>query len=144
MLHQPESRAAQDDWSGRHKWRCGPADWRGSKMQFKARTVVGSLAPLALGLLTACAPARDGGFDFVDDGDPPPPGLCSALEGLHIAAAGIGLPTRGATIESAERVEADVEGNTNGDYCKVLGAIHPVDYTAPDIHFQVNLPAHWN
>lgn len=113
-------------------------------MQFKARTVVGSLAPLALGLLTACAPARDGGFDFVDDGDPPPPGLCSALEGLHIAAAGIGLPTRGATIESAERVEADVEGNTNGDYCKVLGAIHPVDYTAPDIHFQVNLPAHWN
>lgn len=113
-------------------------------MQHKARTFVGPLAPLAFCLLVACTPAGNGGFDFVDDDDPPPPGLCSALEGLHISAAGIGLPTRGATIESAERVEADVDGNTNGDYCKVLGAIHPVDYTAPDIHFQVNLPAHWN
>ena len=30
------------------------------------------------------------------------------------------------------------------DYCKVLGAIAPVDPNAPPINFQVNLPAQWN
>jgi hypothetical protein len=69
---------------------------------------------------------------------------CSALAGLRIDAADIGLPTTGASIRSAELVAADAEGNANGEYCKVLGAIHPVDYTAPDINFQVNLPSDWN
>ena len=35
-------------------------------------------------------------------------------------------------------------GNSNGEFCKVLGAIHPVDPTAPDIKFEVNLPTNWN
>ena len=30
------------------------------------------------------------------------------------------------------------------EYCKVLGAIAPVDPNAPPINFQVNLPAQWN
>jgi feruloyl esterase len=30
------------------------------------------------------------------------------------------------------------------DYCKVLGAIAPVDPGAPPIHFEVNLPSQWN
>lgn len=69
---------------------------------------------------------------------------CSALAGMQIAAGDIGLPTTGATIQSAELIAADADGNANGEYCKVLGAIHPVDYTAPDINFQVNLPSTWN
>lgn len=69
---------------------------------------------------------------------------CSALASVRIGAADIGLPTAGATVLSAELVPASAEGNSNGEYCKVLGAIHPVDYTAPDINFQVNLPSEWN
>nr|WP_309099444.1 tannase/feruloyl esterase family alpha/beta hydrolase [Fredinandcohnia onubensis] len=32
----------------------------------------------------------------------------------------------------------------DAEYCQVLGAIHPVDPTAPDINFQINLPTNWN
>jgi hypothetical protein len=69
---------------------------------------------------------------------------CTALAGLELAASEIGLPTNGADIISAELIAANAEGNSNGEYCKVLGAIHPVDYTAPDINFEVNLPSSWN
>jgi len=69
---------------------------------------------------------------------------CMALIGQHIPAGLIGLPTTGADILSAELIAATAEGNSNGEYCKVLGAIHPVDYTAPDINFEVNLPSTWN
>jgi hypothetical protein len=69
---------------------------------------------------------------------------CAALAGLSLAASEIGLPTTGADVLSAELVAANAEGNSNGEYCKVLGAIHPVDYTAPDINFEVNLPSEWN
>ncbi|MDT8397756.1 MAG: tannase/feruloyl esterase family alpha/beta hydrolase [Pseudomonadales bacterium] len=69
---------------------------------------------------------------------------CAELAGLGIAADAIGLPSTGATLRSAEVMAADAEGNSNGEYCKVLGAIHPVDYTAPDINFEVNLPTNWN
>jgi hypothetical protein len=31
-----------------------------------------------------------------------------------------------------------------GEYCKVLGEIYPVDPTAPNIKFQVDLPTSWN
>lgn len=69
---------------------------------------------------------------------------CAQLATLSIPATAIGLPTTGASIKSAELVAADAEGNSNGEYCKVLGAIHPVLYTAPDINFEVNLPSDWN
>ena len=69
---------------------------------------------------------------------------CLQLTGLTIAANNIGLPTTGATIISAELIAATAENNTNGEYCKVLGAIHPATYTAPDINFEVNLPSTWN
>jgi Tannase and feruloyl esterase. len=62
----------------------------------------------------------------------------------EIPASKIGLPTSGATISSATIVKSDEKGNLNGEYCKVLGAIHPVDKNAPDINFQVNLPVKWN
>lgn len=64
---------------------------------------------------------------------------CSALAGTTIEAEALDLPTGGATIGTAEMTEAE-DGTS---YCQVNGAIHPVT-DAPDINFQVNLPADWN
>lgn len=75
---------------------------------------------------------------------PTPQVLCSQLAGTAIPAASIGLPTRGATVSSATLVLATDAGNANGEFCKVLAAIRPVDTTAPDINIQVNLPTAWN
>src|SRR5438477_2096626 len=69
------------------------------------------------------------------------------LATLKIAAGDIGLPSSGATISSAQMqtVPADplMPGVTR-EYCKVLGAIAPVDPDAPPINFEVNLPTQWN
>ena len=73
-----------------------------------------------------------------------PEAACTALNGMRIDASRIALPTTGATIRSAELVSATAQGNANGEYCKVLGAIHPATYSAPDINFEVNLPTEWN
>ncbi|MEY4641852.1 MAG: hypothetical protein RLZZ227_1846 [Pseudomonadota bacterium] len=69
---------------------------------------------------------------------------CANLATLTIPATAIGLPTTGASIKSAEFIAANAQDNDNGEYCKVLGAIHPATYTAPDINFEVNLPTNWN
>jgi feruloyl esterase len=65
---------------------------------------------------------------------------CAALSGAKLPASVIGLPTTGAMTTSATLVDDTV----NGRFCKILGAIHPVDPAAPDIHFQLNLPSDWN
>ncbi|MGF6507114.1 tannase/feruloyl esterase family alpha/beta hydrolase [Paraburkholderia sp. 32] len=70
--------------------------------------------------------------------------MCSALAGMTVPAASIGLPTTGATVVSATLVADTDSGNTNGEYCKVLGSIHPVDFNAPDIHAEVDLPTNFN
>ncbi len=72
---------------------------------------------------------------------------CIDLVNLTIAAGDIGLPSGGATIASAEMATVPADPATpdaKRDYCKVLGAIAPVDPIAPPINFQVNLPAQWN
>jgi feruloyl esterase len=69
---------------------------------------------------------------------------CLALKDLRIPAASIELPTNGATVVSAAFIAATEAGNTNGEFCKVLGGIHALDPTAPDIKFEVNLPTRWN
>lgn len=81
---------------------------------------------------------------------------CSALVS-PIAASAIGLPTGGATIDSATLVAATPasvasSGATPASRvnpatplnCRVLGRIVPVDSKAPPILFQVNLPLAWN
>src|SRR6266550_4245649 len=72
---------------------------------------------------------------------------CADLATLKIAASDIGLPSNGATISSAQlqTVPADplMPGVTR-EYCKVLGAIAPVDSDAPPVNFEVNLPTQWN
>jgi feruloyl esterase len=96
------------------------------------------------------------------------PALCAAeTAGVDCAqmkepvpAASIGLPGAGATISSAEVVPPSPLTPAElpfgplpsylavvpaaPEYCKVTGAIAPVDPTAPPIRFQVNLPARWN
>ena len=67
---------------------------------------------------------------------------CADLSGKAIAAFAIGLPTTGARVRSTAIVQTP--GPAPNDYCKVLGFISPVDPTAPEINFQVNLPAKWN
>ncbi len=73
-----------------------------------------------------------------------PQAVCTQLNATKIAASAIGLPTSGVDVRSASLVLAGDAGNTNGEYCKVLAAIHPVDPAAPDINIEVNLPSTWN
>jgi feruloyl esterase len=71
---------------------------------------------------------------------------CTALNGTAIPVSTISLATTGATITSTtlKPSATDASGNTTGEYCLVLGAINPVDPTAPSIQFQINLPTAWN
>jgi len=72
---------------------------------------------------------------------------CADLTSLKIAASEIGLPSNGATITSAQMATVPADPTNPGatrDYCKVLGAIAPVDPNAPVVNFEVNLPAQWN
>ena len=103
----------------------------------------------AILLLAACA------------GQPVDPNAACTALARPIAAAAIGLPTGGATIESAKlvgpsalEVRAKLPFATAPaevaiaaalpEHCQVIGAIAPVDPKAPAIRFQVNLPTQWN
>ena len=66
---------------------------------------------------------------------------CAALQGVSLPAAAIGQLTTGATIASAAMTDAS---DPNGSFCKILGAIHPVDKNAPEINFELNVPSNWN
>lgn len=78
-----------------------------------------------------------------DDDDPATiaPTSCQQLAGLSIAASAIGLPSSGATVISASE---STSGANSQAYCMVAGRILPVDPSAPDIRFNLALPAHWN
>jgi pimeloyl-ACP methyl ester carboxylesterase len=69
---------------------------------------------------------------------------CSRLQGFAIPASAIGLPSSGALVRTATLVAANAAGNINGKYCKVVGIIKPASPNAPDMEFEVNLPAAWN
>ncbi len=79
---------------------------------------------------------------------PPAPSVatgCIALKGLVIPSSAIGLPTSGATVTDTTVVPPAGAGVAAlGEYCRILGEIAPVDPKAPNIRFQVNLPAAWN
>ncbi|RYG14659.1 MAG: tannase/feruloyl esterase family alpha/beta hydrolase [Burkholderiales bacterium] len=72
-----------------------------------------------------------------------PAAFCAALNGQTLAAANISQPTGGASVTTATFVLAGA-GNDYGEHCQVRGVIKPVDTTAPDITFAVNLPTAWN
>jgi tannase/feruloyl esterase len=72
---------------------------------------------------------------------------CADMASLKIPASDIGLPSGGATIISAEMATVPADPLSPGatrDYCKVLGAVAPVDPNAPPVNFEVNLPVSWN
>jgi Tannase and feruloyl esterase len=79
---------------------------------------------------------------------------CEGMAGKSIAASMIGLPTNGAKITSAKLMPAaDAPPPTPGpfggpgvavpEYCAVSGAIAPIDPSAPEIRFQVDIPTQW-
>lgn len=73
------------------------------------------------------------------------PMLCSQLTGFKIPVHAIGLPTTGAVVTVTQSVAASGTGaNAIGAYCLVSGSIEPIDPKAPDINFQLALPANWN
>lgn len=69
---------------------------------------------------------------------------CNALNGASLPASSLALASGGATVSKATLIAADAPGNSLGEYCKVRGAIAPVDASASSIHFAVNLPTQWN
>ena len=77
---------------------------------------------------------------------------CTDLASLTIPASAVALPMRGVTIRSAElispteRIDAPsgVMTPVIPEHCQVIGAIMPVDASAPSITFQLNLPTDWN
>ncbi len=69
---------------------------------------------------------------------------CASLRGFAIPASAIGLPSSGATVQTATMISTSEEGNGNGNFCKVIGIVKPHNPTSPDIEFEVNLPATWN
>ena len=109
-----------------------------NNFHMKTSAVAWSAATLlALGL-AACSSSHD------PIPEPVATKSCAELNGMAIPATSIGLPTTGATITSTAVVPATTGTAAIGEYCKVLADIKPVDPTAPNIKFQVNLPASWN
>jgi pimeloyl-ACP methyl ester carboxylesterase len=98
----------------------------------RGRRAALAVAAAALGLLSACGGGGDGTT---------PQQACSSLVGTQVAASAIGLPTKGAMVQSANFVTSDA---ANGEFCAVKGVINPVDPAAPAMEFEVNLPTNWN
>jgi hypothetical protein len=67
---------------------------------------------------------------------------CQALENFSVPSSAIGLPSNGAVVRKARFVTQDGAGGSS--FCEVDGAIRPVDPQAPDIQFNLALPARWN
>ncbi|MEW6345160.1 MAG: tannase/feruloyl esterase family alpha/beta hydrolase [Paraburkholderia sp.] len=109
---------------------------RRTRARTSARRAVHALlgATLLLAPLAAAALSKHAAFAA----------QCGALAGTTIPAQLIALPTRGAQIDSAAMVPATATGNQSGEYCRVTGSIHALQPGTPDIHFDLNLPLHWN
>ena len=101
------------------------------------RRASGAIAIASVAGLAFTVSAQDGTT-------PLPAANCASLQGLTIAASDIGLPTGGATVQSAAAVAASASGNPNGDYCKVTGIIKPKNPSSSNMEFEVNLPVTWN
>lgn len=92
---------------------------------------------LAACLLLAPAPCAAGA--------PAAAPACEGLAGAAVPPGRIGLPTRGAAVLEAHLVEASAAPERPAPpYCRVVGAIRPIDRRAPDIRFELDLPAAWN
>ncbi|MBK0114058.1 MULTISPECIES: tannase/feruloyl esterase family alpha/beta hydrolase [unclassified Delftia] len=68
---------------------------------------------------------------------------CTQLENTTLPASAIGLPTRGAVVQSATLQAASAQNGTP-EFCKVVGSVLSASDADPAIQFQVNLPTRWN
>lgn len=102
-----------------------------------------ALSAVVLGTLAACGGGSDDARQGLLESRGPADG-CSALMGKTLAARDIGLPSSGAVVDGAQLIRATDEGNTLGDYCRATGAVKPVDPSAPDLRFAINMPLTWN
>ncbi len=94
---------------------------------------------------TSTAPDPAAAPELASASGPAPTMKCDQLNGLVIPVTSIDLPTSGGLVTSATLVAPAGTGVAAiGEYCKVLGTIDPVDPTAPQIKFQVDLPTAWN
>jgi feruloyl esterase len=73
---------------------------------------------------------------------------CASMKGRSIAAADIGLATKGATITDAKLNPSSGPAQTPSafvpEYCVISGSIAPADTSGPPINFQVDIPTVWN
>ncbi|MGH8220421.1 MAG: tannase/feruloyl esterase family alpha/beta hydrolase, partial [Steroidobacteraceae bacterium] len=69
---------------------------------------------------------------------------CTSLKGFTIPASAIGLPTSGATVETAMAVGASEPKNADGDFCELTGIIGNATGSTAVFEFEVNLPDAWN
>lgn len=100
---------------------------------------------------TTTSGAASGGGQGSTGGSTPPttPALsaldaCNALNGTTVPASALALASGAVTVNAATLIAANATGNTLGEYCQVRGSIAPVDASAPNINFAVNLPTQWN
>lgn len=131
-----------------NKFNIDASDSQKRESKISTRNRRGSIVIGGAALLTLAA-CGNGDFSLGQEGllaanKGNPAAACSMLAGYAIPSSAIGLPTGGASITSAAMVAATASGNTNGEYCMLKGAIKPVDPTAPDIQFQLNIPSTWN
>lgn len=93
---------------------------------------------MAIALIAGCE-------DGDDSSSGTNPMTCEQLAGLEISADKMVLPTSGGAISNTEVVAASGSGAAAiPEHCLVSGSIAPLDPEAPDILFQVALPADWN
>lgn len=101
-----------------------------------------SMCCASAALLIGCG--GDGG-DSPTAQQPQQPLSCEQLAGMGIPSAAIGLPTSGGEVTDAQVVAASGSGPAAvPEHCLVSASIAPVDPEAPDILFEVALPAEWN
>ena len=114
-----------------------------------ARGGLATLKPTALSFTAAalmCACGSSGG-----DSPSADPGAqvanaataCPALATTTVPAGAIGLPSSGATIQSAT-LQASGAVAGAGEFCKILGSVVSSNPADPPINFQLNLPSTWN
>lgn len=112
------------------------------------RTGLASLALVSLALAAGCATRPSLAPVPAMPADVAPAAAvvsCQGLEGFAIPAEAIGLPTRGARVQSVAVVDAGGTGaKTFGGYCRLVVEIAPVDQAAPPIRVQLSLPDQWN
>ena len=104
--------------------------------------VVAAVAGAAVGTPATAQPDDDRGSGprrpvVVAD----PAGASAVLAGRSVDAAEIGLPTRGAIVQSATLTPAGSDGTP--EFCLVRGQVLSFDPAAPPINFQLNLPSTW-